>query len=279
MTAGAKPLHVLVVDDSAVVRQALTAILAGAGLEVTTAPDPIIASERLRSFTPDVMVLDLEMPRMDGLSFLRKVMREKPLPVVICSAEAGRGTEKALTALAHGAVDIVAKPRIGVRDFLYETAVTLGDVVRAAASARIPGARRAAAPERRPMKPSERRSATPSARAIAIGASTGGTDALRTVLSGLDRHDDGVVIVQHMPRHFTRAFARSLDGECRIDVREAEDGEVLTSGTALLAPGDRHLTADTWSRSRMAPWSRGTGRASTCCSSPSRTRRVRTRQA
>ena len=145
MTSETRRLHVLVVDDSAVVRQAMTAILAHEGFDVTTAPDPIIAGDRLRSFTPDVIVLDIEMPRMDGLSFLGKVMLDKPLPVLICSAEAGPGTEKALRALEQGAVDIVAKPRIGVREFLFESAVMFGDAVRAAAAARrVP--RRAAVP-------------------------------------------------------------------------------------------------------------------------------------
>ena len=236
MTSDTRRLHVLVVDDSAVVRQAMTAILAHEGFDVTTAPDPIIAGDRLRSFTPDVIVLDIEMPRMDGLSFLGKVMLDKPLPVVICSVEAGPGTEKALRALEQGAVDIVAKPRVGVREFLYESAVTFGDAVRAAAAARrVP--RSAAVPAAPKATVAKNASAV-----VAIGASTGGTDALRTILGELDRTSPGVVVVQHMPRHFTRAFAQSLDKQCAIEVREAVTGDAVLPGTALIAPGDHHLT-------------------------------------
>lgn len=242
MKSKSRRLHVLVVDDSAVVRQAMSAILAHEGFDVTTASDAIIAGDRLRSFTPDVIVLDIEMPRMDGISFLSTIMRDKPVPVVICSAEAGPGTEKALRALEQGAVDIVAKPRLGVKDFLYESAVTLSDTVRAAASARLP--RRdmtRTLPAVRPTEKNEPRTVC-STHVVAIGASTGGTDALRIVLSELDRTSPGIVIVQHMPRHFTRAFAKSLDQICRIDVREAEQGDAVTHGTALIAPGDCHLT-------------------------------------
>jgi two-component system chemotaxis response regulator CheB len=236
--------RVLVVDDSAVVRQTLSAILTHDGCEVTTAADAIFAGERLKSLTPDVIVLDLEMPHVDGLSFLRKLMRETPLPVVICSAFAGPGTAKALRALEYGAVDVVAKPRLGVRDFLYESAVTISDTVRAAASARLPQPRRQTAVESSAPKPrkADAPAAVPSTTLVAIGASTGGTDALRTILRGLDRHDAGVVIVQHMPRHFTGAFARALDAICSIEVREAVSGDAVGRGTALLAPGDAHLS-------------------------------------
>jgi len=238
----AEKLHVLVVDDSAVVRQALSAILTLQGFDVTTAADPIIAGERLRSFTPDVIMLDLEMPRMDGLSFLSRIMQDDPLPVIICSVEAGRGTEKALLALSRGAVDIVAKPRIAVREFLYEAAVTLTDAVRAAAAARVPKAPRATPRLTTRVPSKESSSGRASTEIIAIGASTGGTDALRVVLSGFEENAPGVVIVQHMPRHFTRVFAQSLDRDLRIHVREAADGDLITSGTALIAPGDHHLS-------------------------------------
>jgi two-component system, chemotaxis family, protein-glutamate methylesterase/glutaminase len=236
-----KRLHVLVVDDSAVVRQAMSAILTHEGFDVTTASDPIIAGDRLRSFTPDVILLDIEMPRMDGISFLSKIMQDSPLPVVICSAEAGRGTDKALRALEQGAVDIVAKPRLGVREFLYESAVTLSDTVRAAAVARIPRRRHPAQTLLSAPKIRADRSVC-STRVVAMGASTGGTDALRVILTSLERNAAGVVVVQHMPAHFTKAFAKSLDAICTIDVREAESGDLVTRGTALIAPGDRHLT-------------------------------------
>lgn len=242
-----RPLRVLVVDDSAVVRQTLMMILGADGFEVTTAADPIIAADRLRSFTPDVILLDLEMPRMDGISFLKKIMAERPLPVVICSAIARQGTEQALRALEHGALDIVAKPQLGVREFLFESAVLLGDTIRAAAVARLP----VSIPERKPAAVPVRKATTvrmPSDLIVAVGASTGGTDALRTILRQLDENTPGMVVVQHMPRHFTAAFARSLDQESAMNVREATAGETLSVGTALIAPGDAHLTIDRRSR-------------------------------
>jgi two-component system, chemotaxis family, protein-glutamate methylesterase/glutaminase len=233
-------MRVLVVDDSAVVRQTLTMILGQEGFEVTTAADPIIALDRLRNFTPDVILLDLEMPRMDGLSFLKTLMAERPLPVVICSAVAARGTEQALRALEHGAVDIVAKPQLGVREFLYESAVMLGDTIRAAGAARLrlrdTGT---AAPSPLPRKAP---AGQPSDLVVAIGASTGGPDALRAILGKLDASTPGLVIVQHMPRHFTAAFARSLDRETLLHVTEAATGDAITAGCALVAPGDAHVT-------------------------------------
>ena len=238
-----RPLRVLVVDDSAVVRQTMTSILSNEGFEVTTAADAFIAEDRLDAANPDVMVLDLEMPGMDGLSVLRKIMSERPMPVVICSAVAARGTEKALRALEDGAVEIVAKPRHAVRDFLYESSVMLSDTIRAAAAARLsqPKTTRRMA---RPVPSTEAviiPSSEPSSTVIAMGASTGGTDALRTILSGLDATSPGVVIVQHMPANFTAAFARSLAASSRMDVREAANGNVIGVGTALVAPGDRHM--------------------------------------
>jgi two-component system chemotaxis response regulator CheB len=235
-------MRVLVVDDSAVVRQTLTMILGQEGFEVTTAADPIIALDRLRSFTPDVIVLDLEMPRMDGLSFLKNIMAGNPLPVVICSAVARRGTEQALNALELGAVDIVAKPQLGVREFLYESAVMLGDTIRAAGAARLRlRDRSTSAPATQRTKSA---AGMPSEVVVAIGASTGGPDALRTIVGMLDATSPGIVIVQHMPRHFTAAFARSLDRDSALHVAEAVSGDVVSAGCALVAPGDAHLTVE-----------------------------------
>jgi len=232
-----RPLHVLVVDDSAVVRQTIMSILRREGFEVTTAADPLIAVERLANIDPDVMLLDLEMPRMDGLSFLRKIMAERPMPVVICSALAARGTENAVRALEEGAVDIVAKPQYAVRDFLNESAVMLTDTIRAAAAARL-GLRGVRSKVESSLSTFD---LTPSDFIVAIGASTGGTDALRSILGELQPSAPPIVVVQHMPAKFTAVFARSLDRSSRLHVREAADGDVVTAGTVLIAPGDRHM--------------------------------------
>lgn len=245
-------LRVLVVDDSAVIRQALAQILGGEGIVVDTAADPLIALAKMARAEPDVILLDLEMPRMDGLTFLRRLMGEHPLPVVILSSHATRGTEIALQALEEGAVEVLAKPQLGIRDFLDRSAHHLIDVVRAAARARLPlrlgppsrrpRARAAPpAPARRPAPttPGARRDA--GCRVVALAASTGGPETLRAILSALPREVPGMVIVQHMPSHFTGAFARRLDEACRISVREAADGDWIEPGLALVAPGGLHL--------------------------------------
>jgi len=236
-------LDVLVIDDSAVVRQALGAILAHArGMTVAAAADPIIAMDKMRRRRPDVIVLDLEMPRMDGLSFLRKVMSEDPVPVVVCSGVAGRGTEAALRAMEEGAVEVIAKPRLAVKEFLEESAILLVDAVRGAAAARL-------RPRRSPARARPRPGATPPARhalrvttdkVVAIGASTGGTEALSEILQAMPPDAPGMVIVQHMPEVFTRSFAERLDRLCRIEVKEAATGDRVTPGRALVAPGNRH---------------------------------------
>ncbi|MCM2254094.1 MAG: chemotaxis response regulator protein-glutamate methylesterase [Vicinamibacteria bacterium] len=240
-------LDVLVVDDSAVVRQALTAILNARGCAVTTAPDPVFALEKIQRARPDVIVLDLEMPRMDGLTFLRKLMSQDPIPVVICSGLAGPGSEAALRALDEGAVEVVAKPSLAVREFLEESATLISDAVHAAARARLRGPRMAPMPvEPRHGADAVVRGATPHAirtttdKVIAIGASTGGTEALREILEALPPDAPGMVIVQHMPEVFTRAFADRLDGLCKVRVKEAADGDRVIPGRALIAPGNRH---------------------------------------
>jgi len=243
------PLRVLVVDDSATVRQALGAILSTQrGFEATTASDPFIAMAKMVRERPDVIVTDIEMPRMDGITFLRRIMAEDPIPVIVCSALTGRGTNEAMLALEQGAVDVVAKPRLGVRQFLEESAVTFSDAVRAAARARI-RPRRLGAQKRLTadavVAPAPPARALPTTdRVVAIGASTGGTEALRVVLEALPPDSPGVVVVQHMPEGFTRAFAQRLDRSCRIAVKEAADGDRVLEGRALIAPGNRHLVVE-----------------------------------
>jgi len=240
-----RPLRLLVVDDSAVMRQAMIAICrrAAADIEVRVAADPLIAQAKMRESRPDVMLLDIEMPRMDGLTFLRKLMADDPLPVVICSALAGRGTEMALRALEEGAVEIVAKPRIALHDFLTDSTAMFIDVIRAAAKARTP--RRMRIEKRHSpdviLPPARPRLMRTTRKVIAIGASTGGTEALREILEALPPDAPGMVIVQHMPEVFTAAFAQRLNQTCRIAVKEAAEGDRIIDGRALIAPGNRHL--------------------------------------
>ena len=217
-------IRLLVVDDSAVMRQTMIAICRKArDIEVTVAADPLIALSKIGKQRPDVVLLDIEMPRMDGMTFLRKIMTEDPLPVVVCSAQA-----RAVRALEEGAVDIVVKP---------PTAAVI-DTIRAAAAARVA----AAAPGRR-IAPPEADAAAPlrtTRKVVAIGASTGGTEALRVILESLPPDAPGLVIVQHMPELFTAAFAKRLNETCRIEVKEAVDGDRVIDGRALIAPGNRH---------------------------------------
>ncbi len=241
---GDKPIHVLVVDDSAVVRQTLTQLLALEGIEATAAADPIIAMEKIARQRPDVIVLDLELPRMHGLDFLARLMDENPIPVVVCSALTGAGTDLALRALEQGALAVVTKPRIAIREFLHESAVVLLDAVRGAAQARV--AKRRPAPSPRltadavlPPRPAPT-AATPRDRIVAVGASTGGTEALTALLQAMPEDGPGVVAVLHMPEGFTAAFADRLRGMCRMDVREAAEGDRVQAGRALIAPGNRH---------------------------------------
>jgi len=249
LSDNSRTLKVLVVDDSAIVRQALMAILSEKrGFQAIVAADPLIAMEKMKKFTPDVILLDLEMPRMDGMTFLRKIMSHKPLPVVVCSGLTGSRTEAAIRALEIGAVDIITKPKIGIRGFFEESAVLLEDTVRAAATARVNEFR--PLPEHSPVHTSPD-IVTPAlaipaghqqkAKIVAIGASTGGTEALLHVLEQMPLDCPGIVAVQHMPEGFTAAFAKRLDGICGIEVREAADGDKVVPGRAYIAPGNRHL--------------------------------------
>jgi len=245
-------LQVLVVDDSAMVRQVMQAILStDRRISVKAAADPLIAWGKMQKDPPDVVITDLEMPRMDGVTFIRKIMAEMPTPIVVCSGLAARGTELALRALEEGAVEVITKPKVGVRDFLHESAVTLLDAVWSASQAQVrPRPRPALAPVPRltadavlPRK-SKPRSASATTGVIAVGASTGGTEALRVFLAALPTDCPPVVIVQHMPEVFTRAFAERLNHECAIEVAEARDGDRLHTGQALIAPGNRHMLVD-----------------------------------
>lgn len=239
------PLKVLVVDDSATVRQVLAAVLSEKhGFRVTVAADPLIAMEKMKKSLPDVILLDLEMPRMDGMTFLRKLMGENPLPVVICSGLTGPNTDAAIRALENGAVDIITKPKIGIRGFLEESALLLEDTVRAAAAARLRRSRRRqdspASPKRAEGNASLVCPSKQKRKIIAIGASTGGTEALLHLFERMPQDCPGMVAVQHMPEGFTAAFARRLNDNCAIEVREAADGDQLVPGRAYIAPGNRH---------------------------------------
>jgi two-component system chemotaxis response regulator CheB len=247
-------IRVLVVDDSASVRQTLTSIL-DSDPEITVigaASDPFVAAKRIQSELPDVITLDVEMPRMDGITFLRKIMTQCPVPVVMCSSLTEEGSQTLLQALEAGAVDVILKPKVAVADFLQESKTRICDVVKAAAEARL-----SRLPQRmaRPAAPARKLTAdvmlaAPKAghamartteKVVCIGASTGGTESLRIVLEALPADSPGIVIVQHMPERFTAAFARRLDGLCEIEVKEAAEGDTVLRGRALIAPGDKHM--------------------------------------
>jgi two-component system chemotaxis response regulator CheB len=248
-----KSIKVMVVDDSAVVRQVVAGLLDEApDIEVIAAvADPLLAIERLKQQWPDVIVLDVEMPRMDGLTFLRKIMQERPTPVVICSTLTEKGAKTTLEALAAGAVAIITKPKLGLKQFLHDSSNDLVTTVRGAARANV---RRLVARQGPPLVAPPKNTADviltaqsgkamtqTTARVVAIGTSTGGTQALEEVLTALPRVSPGIVIVQHMPEKFTAAFAARLDGLCQITVKEAENNDRVVQGQALIAPGGRHI--------------------------------------
>jgi two-component system, chemotaxis family, protein-glutamate methylesterase/glutaminase len=252
---------VLIVDDSALVRSVMTEIINRApDLEaIGSASDPYVAREMIRTLNPDVLTLDIEMPRMDGLEFLEKLMRLRPMPVVMVSTLTERGAEVTLRALELGAVDFVAKPKLGLRDGLDEASLEIAEKIRVAARARV--GRRSASPAaesgsaNEALRVTARSSQTEAAarplamrtgteKLIAIGASTGGTEAIKEVLIKLPSDCPAVVITQHMPPGFTTSFAARLDSLCKISVKEATDGERLLPGHAYIAPGGRHLRID-----------------------------------
>ncbi|QDX80581.1 chemotaxis response regulator protein-glutamate methylesterase [Denitratisoma sp. DHT3] len=250
-------IKVMVVDDSAVVRQAAREILAKyPEIEVLgAAADPIFALETMKRAWPDVIVLDIEMPRMDGITFLKKIMAEHPTPVVICSTLTEKGAQTTIEAMAAGAVTIITKPKMGLKQFLTDSSADMVAAIKAAAQANV---RRLGtvrnAPGSAPPPPKLTADAVLAARAasstamsqttdrvIAIGTSTGGTQALEAVLTRLPAVCPGIVIVQHMPEKFTAMFAQRLDSLCKIEVREARNGDRVIPGRALIAPGGRHM--------------------------------------
>ncbi|ACR27389.1 protein-glutamate methylesterase/protein-glutamine glutaminase [Burkholderia glumae] len=238
-------IKVLCVDDSALIRSLMTEIINGQPdmTVVATAPDPLVARELIKQHNPDVLTLDVEMPRMDGLDFLERLMRLRPMPVVMVSSLTERGSEITLRALELGAVDFVTKPRVGIRDGMLDYAELLADKLRAAARARV----RQAAPAR-PASASGHASAplvnnplVSTEKLLIVGASTGGTEAIRELLVPLPPDAPAVLIAQHMPPGFTKSFAQRLNTLCRIAVKEAEHGERVLPGHAYIAPGHAHL--------------------------------------
>ena len=245
-----RKIRVLVVDDSAVVRQTIIELLSmDADIEVVgSASDPFIAAKKMEEEVPDVITLDIEMPRMDGLTFLRKIMNQHPVPVVICSSLAIEGSESTLKALEYGAIEIITKPKLGTKKFLMESQIRICDAVKAASHT---GVKRkflwetVVAPKLSAdvimAKPNHNFMVETTEKVVVVGASTGGTEALRVLLESLPLDSPGIVIVQHMPEHFTRTFAKRLDSLCKITVKEAENGDSIIRGRALIAPGNYHM--------------------------------------
>ncbi len=235
---GVRRIRVICVDDSALIRRLMTEILEQQpDIEVVaTAPDPYVARELIKQHNPDVLTLDVEMPRMDGLDFLEKLMRLRPMPVVMVSSLTQHGSEATLRALELGAVDFVGKPALGIREGLTAYAEQIADKIRAAARARV----RAIVPQQAPP-PRLRRPLASTEKLVIIGASTGGTEAIRALLQPMPADAPGLLITQHMPGGFTRSFAQRLDQSCQITVTEATHGERVLPGHAYIAPGDRHM--------------------------------------
>jgi two-component system chemotaxis response regulator CheB len=248
-----KKIRVLIVDDSAVVRQTLSKIISSDRMieVMATASDPFVAAEKIQRKAPDVITLDLEMPRMDGLTFLKKIMDQHPIPVVICSSLTAKGSETALKAMEYGALEIIQKPRLGAKHFLEESKIRICDAVKAAAQAKLKRKRLrktkkyvvdpkytadAVLPKPKPNIPFKTTD-----KVVAVGASTGGTEAIREFLEALPHDAPGTVIVQHMPEHFTAAFARRLDTTCRVTVKEADNNDTVIRGRAIIAPGNSHI--------------------------------------
>lgn len=245
-----KKIRVMVIDDSALVRQTMTEILqSDPEITVTaTASDPYIAAEKLKKEVPDVITLDVEMPRMDGITFLQKIMTYAPIPVVICSSLTGNGSATALKALEYGAVEIITKPNLGTKQFLEESRIRICDIVKAASLAKlrkISSQKMTVAPKLTadaviPESASKAMIQT-TEKVVAVGASTGGTEALKLFLESLPMDAPGIVIVQHMPENFTKSFAERLDSLCSITVKEAENNDTVIRGRALIAPGNKHM--------------------------------------
>ncbi|MBF0377647.1 MAG: chemotaxis response regulator protein-glutamate methylesterase [Desulfamplus sp.] len=242
-------IQVLIVDDSALVRQALSDVLSSdPEIEVmATASDPYIAASKMRTQVPDVITLDVEMPRMDGITFLQKIMSQHPIPVVICSSLAGEGSATAFKALEYGAVEIIQKPSMGTKKFIEESRIKICDTIKAAALSKakkinefrkVPPKLTADAVI---AKSNSRAMVETTDKIVAVGASTGGTEALRVLLEALPTDSPGIVIVQHMPENFTKAFAKRLDGLCKVSVKEAVNNDPVLPGQVLIAPGNDHM--------------------------------------
>ncbi|KAK49472.1 chemotaxis response regulator protein-glutamate methylesterase [Caballeronia sp. LZ029] len=242
----APKIKVLCVDDSALVRSLMTEIInSQPDMHVcATAPDPLVARELIKLHNPDVLTLDVEMPRMDGLDFLEKLMRLRPMPVVMVSSLTERGNEITLRALELGAVDFVTKPKVGIRDGMLDYAEKLADKVRAASRARVKQVSHVAQTQTHAAHkpaPHFNNPLVSTEKLVIVGASTGGTEAIREVLVPLPPDAPAVLIAQHMPPGFTKSFAQRLNGLCRITVKEAEHGERVLPGHAYIAPGHAHL--------------------------------------
>ena len=262
-------INVFVIDDSAIVRETLSRVLeTDAEIKVIgVAADPIIAMKKLQTITPDVITLDIEMPRMDGITFLRELMKTKPIPVVICSSMAESGSHNALKALEYGAVDLIQKPNVGTKQFIEESRILICDAIKAAVAGgtkkslssslsrklgnlsantssikptrSIPAAEKQSSESLSEM-PARQENIETTEKVVVVGASTGGTEALKTFLTGLPLNSPGMVIVQHMPEHFTSSFAKRLDSLCKVHVKEAANNDSVIRGTVLIAPGNRH---------------------------------------
>ena len=246
-----KKIRVLIVDDSAIMRQTLSAIFSSDPLieVIGTASDPYIAAKKIQKEVPTVISLDIEMPRMDGLTFLRKIMTQHPIPVVIISSLTQKGTETAMRALEYGAVEIITKPQMNTKEFIEESKIRLCDVIKAAAYAKL---RRRVIAKKMVVAPKlsadviiPKTTRTSMIKTtdivVAVGASTGGTEAIRVFLEAMPIDCNGIVIVQHMPEFFTRSFANRLNEICKISVKEAANGDSILKGRALIAPGNKHL--------------------------------------
>uniref|UniRef100_UPI00051C3130 protein-glutamate methylesterase/protein-glutamine glutaminase n=1 Tax=Aeromonas finlandensis TaxID=1543375 RepID=UPI00051C3130 len=245
-------IRVLIVDDSALVREVLTQMLSKSpDIEVIGAAfDPIFAMQQMKKCWPDVIILDIEMPRMDGLTFLKKIMTDRPTPVIICSSLTEEGASITLEALSAGAISIITKPGVGIKNFLQQSANELIQEIRGAANAKLrnllPALGQLPVPPKRSADamlspPSERIKFKTTERIIAVGTSTGGTQALEYLLTRLPSSCPGLAIVQHMPARFTASFAERLNGLSQLEVKEAVTGDRLLPGVALIAPGGKHL--------------------------------------
>ncbi|MEA1973169.1 MAG: chemotaxis-specific protein-glutamate methyltransferase CheB [Candidatus Cloacimonadota bacterium] len=241
-------IKVLIVDDSALVRLTMKKLLdSDSRIEVIgTANDPYQAVKEMKKKAPDVITLDIQMPKMDGITFLKKIIQQHPLPVVICSALTEKGSSLGIEALNLGAVEIITKPKVGTKQFFEESKISICDSIVAASRVSVAHLR-----AKGQMNQSSRTKSSTNLlpkvklnstkKIIAIGASTGGTDAIRTVLRNIPKESPGIVIVQHMPEFFTASFAKSVNKICKIEVKEANQGDAILPGTALIAPGNKHM--------------------------------------